>query len=121
MLCSSRKFVNITPPEPLIDKPATSVIESAIVTMVSCTPAIHLFWTKYAGFLRTRLSLRTLGSSHPKSKISESNLDPILKVTNDSKSDRILIQTHHYVELEERAGLGRAPYEARASSNRQEV
>ena len=115
MLCLSRKFVNITPPEPLTDKPATSVIESAIVTMVSCTPAIHLFWTKHAGFLRSRLGLGMLASSQTKSKLSESNLGG----TSASKSDRILVHTHHYVELEERAGLGRPPYEARASSNKQ--
>jgi hypothetical protein len=115
MLCLSRKFVNITTPEHLIDKPATSVIESAIVTMVSCTPAIHLFWTKHADFLRSRLGLRMLPLSQTKSKLSESNLGE----SSASESDRVLVHTHHYVELEERAGLGRPPYEVRASSNKQ--
>jgi hypothetical protein len=117
MLCLSRKFVNITPPEPLIDKPATSIIESAIVTMVSCTPGIHLFWNKHAGLLRTHLGLRTLGSSHPKSKSSQSNLDPMLRGTNDSRSDRVIVQTHHYIELEEYTNLRKARYEVRVSTN----
>lgn len=89
-----------------------TVIESAIVTMVSCTPGIHLFWTKHAGFLRRRLGIGTQAVSQNKSTLSESNT----KAT-ESK-DRILVSTHHYIELEE--GQGRVPYDGnRPSWNRQ--
>jgi hypothetical protein len=79
--------------------------------MVSCTPAIHLFWTKHAGFVRTRLGLGMLTTAHTKSKLAESHLGG----TTASNSDRILVQTHHYVELDERGVVGKPTYEARAA------
>ncbi|CAL5871548.1 uncharacterized protein PFLUO_LOCUS5801 [Penicillium psychrofluorescens] len=94
-----------------------TVIESAVVIMVSCTPAIHLFWTKHASFLRSRLGFGMLASSHTKSKLSESNLGG----TITSNTDRIQVRTHQYVELVESADLGKPPYEARALSTKQYV
>ncbi|KAJ5919760.1 hypothetical protein N7454_009595 [Penicillium verhagenii] len=96
-------------PEPLTDKRLTSVIESAVVVMVSCTPAVHLFWTKHAGPLRSRLGL--LASSH-KSRLSESQSH--LEETATSNSGRIRVLTHQYVELGDRTDSGRPQYEAKA-------
>lgn len=115
MLCLSRKFVNLitaptlvpTPCEPLTDNSTTSVIESAVVLMVSCTPAIHVFWTKHAGSLRSRFGLLT--SSHTKSKLSESTTN--LGGTSTSNSDQTQVRAHEYVELDELADMGKSPYE----------
>ncbi|KAJ5947823.1 hypothetical protein N7466_000838 [Penicillium verhagenii] len=86
-----------------------TVIESAVVVMVSCTPAVHLFWTKHAGPLRSRLGL--LASSH-KSRLSESQSH--LEETATANSGRIRVLTHQYVELGDRADMGRPQYEAKA-------
>ncbi|KAJ6139648.1 hypothetical protein N7471_006134 [Penicillium samsonianum] len=85
-----------------------TVIESAVVLMVSCTPAIHVFWTKHAGFLRSSFGLLT--SSHTKSKLSESKTN--LGATTSSNSDRTQVHAHEYVELEEHTYMGKPPYES---------
>ncbi|KAJ5869781.1 hypothetical protein N7455_004722 [Penicillium solitum] len=84
-----------------------TVIESAVVLMVSCTPAIHVFWTKHAGFLRSRFGLLT--SSHTKSKLSESTTN--LGGTSTSNSDHTQVRAHEYVELDELADMGKPPDE----------
>ncbi|PYI05121.1 hypothetical protein BO78DRAFT_419980 [Aspergillus sclerotiicarbonarius CBS 121057] len=90
-----------------------STVESSVVLMVSCTPGIHLFWTKYMGSLRTRLGITTTLN---KSKLSDSNMGGTV-----TSKDGIQVRTDQYVELEDRAGLVKPTYEARALSVKQYV
>jgi hypothetical protein len=85
--------------------------------MVSCTPAIHIFWTKHAGFLRRRFGL--LNSSHTKSKLSESKTN--LGGSSTSNSDRPQVRAHDYVELQEVADMGKSPYDPKVLSVKQYV
>ncbi|KAJ5456701.1 hypothetical protein N7530_011975 [Penicillium desertorum] len=94
-----------------------TVIESAVVLMVSCTPAIHIFWTKHAGFLRRRFGLLT--SSHTKSKLSESKTN--LGGSSTSNSDRPQVRAHDYVELQEVADMGKSPYDPKVLNVKQYV
>lgn len=103
-----------------------SVIESAIVVLVSCAPALHLFWAKYAQPLRSRLGLSRLTTGASKSKttgLSSSGLGRRSKLQGgphlpdeSSSTERIQVTTHHYVELQEYPGAEKPLYEARASS-----
>lgn len=128
MPCLSRKLVNPpqvitalgpnpTSSESLTDKRIISVIESAVVLMVSCTSAIHVFWTKYAGFLRSRFGL--LIPSYTKSKLSESTTN--LGATSTSNSDHTEVRAHEYVELDGLADTGKPPYERKVLKDQQYV
>ncbi|KAI2792040.1 hypothetical protein POX_b02073 [Penicillium oxalicum] len=81
-----------------------TIIESAIVIMVSCTPALHMFWTHHAGPLRKQLNLSSVLVSH-KSRDSTSKVRDSADSDSNSNSTGITVSNHYYVELDERAGM----------------
>lgn len=85
--------------------------------MVSCTPALHLFWSKNGDFLRNNYLL-TLLTSHNKSATHQSNKNR----SSSSEIDQIKIVQQHsqetqYLELEEGLESGSPLYEAWAHSS----
>ena len=97
--------------------PSHSIIEAAVVILVSCTPSIHLFWTTKGKTLRSRLGLSTNHTTDAKSKKGISDY------SSGSTSDNIRVTTRHYVELQDYAGNKpeQPTYEARAHGTHSDV
>ncbi|KAI1250341.1 hypothetical protein MGN70_007394 [Eutypa lata] len=115
-----------------------TVLESAIVILVSCAPSLHLFWTQQAYSLRMRLGLvsRMSMSTTPKTKSGSSTRATIRhsvrhtpKESVSMSSGPIQVTTHHYVELRdlpgsdavEKPAAAYGAYEAKASRNWDQV
>ncbi|CAI6043639.1 unnamed protein product [Clonostachys chloroleuca] len=75
-----------------------TVLESAIVIIVSCTPAIHLLWTREAGAVRARLGLSRLSTKNTGSRQEDfGSHSSGHRPKNHSGS--IQVTTNHYIEL----------------------
>ncbi|RYP86359.1 hypothetical protein DL769_000743 [Monosporascus sp. CRB-8-3] len=99
-----------------------TVIESCIVILVGCAPALHLFWTKQAASLRIRLGLTRLSTTPTKARSGNSARTIKHKQEGGSSgSGPIQVTTHRYIELRESPSSGKPAYEASASGNRGEI
>ncbi|KAI0096817.1 hypothetical protein F4776DRAFT_658602 [Hypoxylon sp. NC0597] len=95
-----------------------TVVESCIVLLVGCSPALHLFWTTHAASLFNRFGLSRLSQATTKTSGSSKH---IIKNGDDrgmSASDPINVTTHHYIELKESPMFGKQTYEAGATAHR---
>ncbi|RYP46630.1 hypothetical protein DL768_007194 [Monosporascus sp. mg162] len=95
-----------------------TVIESCIVVLVSCTPSLHLFWTKQAASLRIRLGLSRLSTTPTGARSGDSAR--AIKHKQEGAGP-IQVTTHRYIELRESQSSGKPPYEASASGNRGQI
>lgn len=106
MPCSSRTSFRllIIPPSELTL--FFRVVESCIVLLVSCTPSLHLFWTKHAVRLRGHLGLTRMSNSTNKSMPDNVNSSWSMKHKHDSRSMAVApasrtrpSMSHQYYEL----------------------
>ncbi|KAI1165315.1 hypothetical protein F5B18DRAFT_649797 [Nemania serpens] len=92
-----------------------TTIESSIVILVSCAPALHLFWNKQR-FSRNHLDLSRLRTISSKFHLGNSGIS---KKEHESSCSTgpIKVTTHHYVELQDLPKSKGPAYEAGASRN----
>jgi hypothetical protein len=79
-----------------------------VVLLVSCAPALHLFWTKAAGPLRARLGLTRLSGTNSKSGRGDTarnvSRNAEIKTFGSSNASTRPMQSHQYMELEDIPG-----------------
>ncbi|KXX80782.1 hypothetical protein MMYC01_203924 [Madurella mycetomatis] len=94
----------------------TTIIECCTFLMVSCAPALRLFWSRYLG--KTAFAAKLGLDPSTAASTSRKSRDIILgqqQALSKSGQEPIRVTTHHYIELQETSGTGVPAYMAKVN------